>query len=190
MTSPDEAARIAERLLALDLPRRWQHSRGVARAAQSLAALAGADAQLLEAAAWLHDVGYAPAIAATGFHPTDGAAHLQTLGLDGDLVALVARHTNSEVEADERGITALLEPFPAHRDRVRRVLPLLTYCDLTTSPDGDTISIDVRLADIYDRYAPADAVHRAIRRGEGNLRRVHAEVTGALSRNGSVAPGS
>lgn len=190
MTSPDEAARIAERLLAGDLPRRWQHSRGVARAARSVASLAGPDAELLEAAAWLHDVGYAPAIATTGFHPTDGAAHLQTLGLDGDLVSLVAHHTNSEVEATERGITALLDPFPAHGDRVRRVLPLLTYCDLTTSPDGDTIGIDVRLADIYDRYAPADAVHRAIRRGEGALRSVHAEVTDALSRNGSVAPGT
>jgi putative nucleotidyltransferase with HDIG domain len=190
VTSPDEAARIAERLLAGDLPRRWEHSRGVARAARSLASLAGPDAEVLETAAWLHDVGYAPSIAATGFHPTDGAAHLRTLGLDGDLVSLVAHHTNSEVEAAERGITALLDPFPAHRDRIQRVLPLLTYCDLTTSPDGDTISIDVRLADIYNRYAPTDAVHRAIRRGEGNLRRVHAEVADALSRNGSVAPGS
>jgi hypothetical protein len=37
----------------------------------------GADADLLEAAAWLHDIGYAPVLAATGLHASDGARYLR-----------------------------------------------------------------------------------------------------------------
>jgi HD superfamily phosphodiesterase len=32
---------------------------------------------LLEAAAWLHDIGYSPEIAVSGFHPLDGARYLR-----------------------------------------------------------------------------------------------------------------
>src|SRR6476469_1516238 len=43
------------------LPRRWAHVQGVAARARGLVPVLGADADLLEAAAWLHDIGYAPA---------------------------------------------------------------------------------------------------------------------------------
>ncbi|WP_323098242.1 hypothetical protein [Intrasporangium sp. YIM S08009] len=33
------------------------------------------------AAAWLHDVGYAPSVAQTEFHPLDGARFLQKYGV-------------------------------------------------------------------------------------------------------------
>jgi hypothetical protein len=54
------AQRLAQALLQESLPRRWAHVQGVAARAHSLAAVLGADADLLEAAAWLHDIGYAP----------------------------------------------------------------------------------------------------------------------------------
>lgn len=38
------------------------------------------DRDLLVAAAWLHDIGYAPELRDTGFHPLDGARHLEALG--------------------------------------------------------------------------------------------------------------
>ena len=41
------------------LPRRLSHVQGVARKARALRAISGQDADLLEAAAVLHDVGYA-----------------------------------------------------------------------------------------------------------------------------------
>ena len=63
---------LAQELLHEPLPRRWAHVRGVAARARSLAPVLGADADLLEAAAWLHDIGYAPGLAATGLHQLDG----------------------------------------------------------------------------------------------------------------------
>ena len=64
---------LARTLLADSLPRRWAHVQGVAARARSLAPSLGADADLLEAAAWLHDIGYLPELAETGLHSLDGA---------------------------------------------------------------------------------------------------------------------
>lgn len=69
---------LAERMLSEPLPRRWAHSLGVARRAQSLSPVLGGDADLLEAAAVLHDVGYSPSIASTGFHPSTAPASCGT----------------------------------------------------------------------------------------------------------------
>ena len=57
------AEQLARALLQEPLPRRWAHVQGVAARARSLAPVLGADADLLEAAAWLHDIGYAPGLA-------------------------------------------------------------------------------------------------------------------------------
>src|SRR5436305_14553966 len=71
------AEHVAQTLLQDSLPRRWTHVQGVAAQARSLAPVLGADADLLEAAAWLHDIGYAPSLVTTGFHPLDGARYLR-----------------------------------------------------------------------------------------------------------------
>jgi HD superfamily phosphodiesterase len=68
-----QAERLARALLQQSLPRRWAHVQGVAARARSLAPVLGADADLLEAAAWLHDIGYAPGLADTGLHARRGA---------------------------------------------------------------------------------------------------------------------
>jgi hypothetical protein len=64
---------LAWALLREPLPRRWAHVQGVAARARGLAPVLGVDADLIEAAAWLHDIGYAPGLAATGLHQLDGA---------------------------------------------------------------------------------------------------------------------
>jgi hypothetical protein len=46
------------------------------------------DRDVLVAAAWLHDVGYAPELAVTGFHPLDGAQHLEAAGFGRRIAAL------------------------------------------------------------------------------------------------------
>ena len=73
----DRAEEIARSLLEVPLPQRWAHTQGVAAQARTLAPVLGDEADLIEAAAWLHDVGYSPALAATGFHPLDGARYLR-----------------------------------------------------------------------------------------------------------------
>ena len=86
MTLTGWAAGYAEELLA-PLGDRWAHVQGVVRQAQEVAAVLPAEErEVLVAAAYLHDLGYAPALVETGSHALDGACHLRALGherLDG-----------------------------------------------------------------------------------------------------------
>jgi predicted HD phosphohydrolase len=51
---------------------------------------------VLIAAAYLHNIGYAPT-RADGFHPLDGTVHLRELGVE-RLAGLVAHHSGAETE--------------------------------------------------------------------------------------------
>ncbi|MFV2195556.1 phosphohydrolase [Nocardiopsis sp. LOL_012] len=123
----------------------------------------GADADLVEASAWLHDIGYSPELALTGFHPLDGARYLRDVqGADPALVSLVAYHSCAVVEAAERGMPGLLEGEFAHPGD--GLLDALTYSDMTTGPDGVHLPVERRLAEILKRYQPDHVVHRSITR--------------------------
>lgn len=58
----------------MPLPRRWAHVQSVAARAWSLAPVLGADADLLQTAGRLHDIGYAPGLAGRHVVPRDAAA--------------------------------------------------------------------------------------------------------------------
>src|SRR5215467_4947772 len=104
MSQFEWAAQIARKLLQNQLPVRWAHTQRVAAQARSLSPILGEDADLLEAAAWLHDIGYSAGLAVTGFHPLDGARFLRDVeGADNLLCCLVAHHTCAIVQARERG---------------------------------------------------------------------------------------
>ena len=157
------AQELARALLQEPLPRRWAHVQGVADRARSLAAVLGADADLLEAAAWLHDIGYAPNLATTGLHQLDGARYLRDAQhADALLCRLVAHHSCAIVEAGERGLADVLSrefgPAPYALSSV------LTFCDMTTSPDGEPVPVEQRLAEIHDRYGQGHLVSRSIQR--------------------------
>jgi hypothetical protein len=154
---------LAQVLLQESLPRRWAHVQGVATRARSLTPVLGADADLLEAAAWLHDIGYAPGLATTGLHALDGARYLRDAQhADTALCRLVAHHSCAIIEAGERGLADVLslefEPAPHVLSSV------LTYCDMTTSPDGELVPVERRLAEIQRRYGPGHLVSRSIQR--------------------------
>jgi HD superfamily phosphodiesterase len=86
---------IAEQRLGSVAPR-WAHVRGVAAAAELLAAgLATIEAEAVVAAAWLNDVGYAPSVRSTSFHPVDGALLVRAEGFPAVVVSLVAYHTGA-----------------------------------------------------------------------------------------------
>jgi putative nucleotidyltransferase with HDIG domain len=158
------AWQVARSELAEPLPRRWAHSQGVARAAMEFAAQLGRDGDLLVAAAILHDVGYAPRLAETGFHPLDGARFLRDAhSADDRLARLVANHTFALLEADERGLRAELESeFPILDDPL--FVDALTFCDMTTTPDGTRTPAPDRIAEIVNRYGPDTLVGRFIER--------------------------
>ncbi len=146
---------VAEHKLADMLPRRWAHVQGVAGQARSLQSVSGGDADLLESAAILHDVGYAPDIAHTGFHPLDGANFLHEIDAPARLVHLVAHHSYAALEAKLRDLSAELDEFEDERGSLRDAL---WYCDLTTKPDGDVIDARERIAEIQHRYGPEHLV--------------------------------
>jgi HD superfamily phosphodiesterase len=76
---------------------------------RSLAAVLGADADLLEAAAWLHDIGYTADLANTGLHALDGARYLRAAQhADAMLCRLVAYQSCAIIEAGECGLTNVL----------------------------------------------------------------------------------
>ena len=86
------ASQLAERLLE-PLGSRWQHTLGVVRRAQSFGQLLDQQgSELLVAAAYLHDIGYAPELRDTMFHPLDAARFLRGGGRE-RLARLVAHHT-------------------------------------------------------------------------------------------------
>ena len=168
MNQADWAAELARTLLEVPLPRRWAHVQGVAAQARSLAPILGDDADLLEAAAWLHDIGYSPELADTGFHPLDGARYLRDVQhAEPVLCRLVANHSCAIIEAEERGLAdALSSEFPAP---VPGLTDALAYCDMTTTPTGDMVSVQGRLSEIVERYGPDDVVTRFIRKAEPQL---------------------
>jgi hypothetical protein len=168
MSQAPWAAEVARKLLEVPLPRRWAHVQGVAAQARSLAPILGHDADLLEAAAWLHDVGYASEVAGTGFHPLDGARYLRDVEhADPTLCRLVANHSCAIIEAEERGLAeALSSEFPPPLPTLGDAL---AYCDMTTTPTGEVVTVRDRLSEITERYGPHDVVTRFIRRAEPEL---------------------
>ncbi len=134
---------------------------------------------MLEAAAWLHDIGYSPELAATGFHPLDGARYLRDVrGADPVLCRLVASHSCAVIEAEERGLNQELSAeFPVPDPRLGDAL---TYCDMTTSPTGFLVSVGDRLAEIRRRYGPSDVVTSFVQMAESDLLASVARVSSRL----------
>ena len=147
MQLAERAETTARELLQDPLPRRWAHTQGVAAKARALAMVLGADAGLVEAAAWLHDIGYAPDLHDTGFHPLDGARYLRDIeGAEPLLCRMVAHHSCALIEAEERGLAAdLVREF---RPPPRDLAEALIYCDMTTGPDGPHLDVGERLTEI------------------------------------------
>jgi HD superfamily phosphodiesterase len=168
MSQAHWAAELARKLLEVPLPRRWAHVQGVAAQARSLAPILGDDAEMLEAAAWLHDIGYTPELADTGFHPLDGARYLRDVEhADPMLCRLVANHSCAVLEAEERGLADVLSSeFPSPDPKLNDAL---AYCDMTTTPTGDVVSVHNRLAEIIERYGPDDVVTRFVRKAKPEL---------------------
>jgi len=74
----------------------------VARAQALRAIVAAVDREVLIAAAYLHDIGYARELVTTGFHPLDGARWLRGQGYE-RLACLVAHHSGARFEAQVKG---------------------------------------------------------------------------------------
>ncbi|MGW4942968.1 HD domain-containing protein [Actinoplanes sp. NPDC004185] len=164
----DRAATLAESYLADALPQRWQHVQAVAAKAAGLSRLmSSSDAEVLTAAAWLHDIGYAPQVVDTGLHALDGARQLLRDGIPSRVAALVAHHSCALFEASERGLSAhLAREF---KNEQSEVTDALWYADMTTGPDGQDLDVEARLSEVRDRYGPDHLVTRFWAQAEPTL---------------------
>ncbi|WP_093655699.1 HD domain-containing protein [Streptomyces radiopugnans] len=178
LDTPQGAAELAGSLLP-PLGNRWLHTQAVAeRAREASPAVPEDERDLLVAAAWLHDIGYAPELRETGFHPLDGARHLESLGAPRRLVCLVAHHSGAVYEAEQRGLVAELEPYEREDSPL---LDALIYSDMTTGPAGQRFDFGRRIDEILVRYESGSEVHTAISRARPYLGAAVERVQGRLS---------
>lgn len=160
-----EARALAESRLR-SLGRRWAHTVAVAeRAEKAAVVLPKDDRDVVVAAAFVHDLGYAEGIASTGFHHLDGARYLRALGED-RLASLVAYHSAGRWEADARGLAQELAEFEEERSLTADVL---AYSDLLTGPDGTVMGLSERIEEVESRYGPDHPVTRSLRLGQADL---------------------
>lgn len=171
-------AAATSRDLLRPLGNRWLHVQAVGKRAAAISGvLPRADRPVLVAAAYLHDIGYAPQLHGTGLHQLDGARFLRSFGHE-RLACLVANHSEARFEASEEGLSAALAEFPGEGTVVADAL---TYCDITTGPTGNWMPAAERLAEVGTRYEPDGPVMRALARSTPHLLAAVARIEERLS---------
>jgi hypothetical protein len=138
-------------------PHRVWHSRAVWHRVASarrheLRWVDAARMETLELAALLHDIGRVLDPTNSSTHALTGAAFLDDLGLF-DVAPLVAHHSGARAEAAERGL-AHLDRWTSDPD----LLAILTYIDHTTSPKGESVTVDERRRELLHRRG-TEAAH-------------------------------
>jgi HD superfamily phosphodiesterase len=178
------AEQACERLAPLG--ERWSHTQGVASRAREIAtAVEPDDREILIAAAYLHDVGYAPELVVHGFHPVDGALWLREQGYD-RLASLVAHHSAARFEAEAHGLAGVLATFD---DEQSPVSDALAYSDVTTGPRGERLTVAERLSEIERRYGGDSLVAHALNQASNSLFAMAARTERRLGRPPVSAPG-
>lgn len=170
--SPDEdlaawAVELGRSHISEELPARWAHDEGVIAKAREVAHLVGADADLLVAAAAVHDIGHAAAGRNTGFQPLDSARLLQRLGAPKRLVDLVACNACGWIEAELRGLG---DDYAELSDEGGPTRDALWWCCLTTSASGGPTTLDGRAAGWASAYADDPIIAQWFARAEPELR--------------------
>ncbi len=167
MWSVAAADELASSLLKDNLPSRLQHVRATSRRASVMHYLSNGRQRLLVVSGLLHDVGYAPDLVETGFHPIDGARFLQEDGWDKAIVNLVAHHSCAAIEAERRALLGELNGRFPRNDSLPH--DELCFCDMTTGPAGQLVTVEQRLADIKERYGDGSIVGDSIALAEPEL---------------------
>ena len=163
-------------------PDRLAHSQAAARRAELLAlAVDRESAPLLVAAAWLHDIGYAPGLRDTGYHPIDGARYLQSLGWPPAICNLVAHHSGARFVATVLQLDRQLDPYPFSQDAISDAL---TVADQTTGPRGEAMTVEQRMSDMLRRHGPNSPNALANPLRERYIRSAATRVAERLERRG------
>lgn len=184
MIDPVSARELAEMWLVPTEPRRWHHVSGVGAKAERLSRALfredSRDRDVLVAASYVHDIGYAPGLKRTGLHQLDGARFIQKLG-DDRLAGLVAHHSEARFEIGLRGYEEELSEYSRENTIV---YDALVYCDLTTGPNGTAMTFEDRVAEVYQRYGEGN-ISRALHLAEPFLKAAVDRIHQAMNASGS-----
>lgn len=158
-----------------DDPLLLEHSARAARRAAVLAhQVPGSGATDVVAAAWLHDIGYAPQLRRTGFHPLDGALFLMGEDWPERIVRLVAHHSLAALEAPFYGV--------GHHLGVIEVVTgidadILVSADLTAGVGDPAPTVEARLEAIRITAEQVGLVPDDVREVRyAGLRAAHARI--------------
>jgi hypothetical protein len=163
-------------------PDRLAHSQAVARRAELLTlAVDPQSTPLLVAAGWLHDIGYAPPLRDTGFHPIDGAQYLHRIGWPPAICSLVAHHSGARFVARVVQLDQQLDSYPFSQDLLSDAL---TVADQTIGPKGQAMTVDERMSDMLKRHGPDSPNALAHPRRELYIRAAASRVAERLERSG------
>ncbi len=167
-----------EALFAKNLAR-LAHLRDAAALAMDVAQLLGLgveDRERLRRAALAHDLGYAPALYQTGYHPLDGALFLASCGEDPLVVEAVLRHSRAgqgeHLPEAIRKAYAVRPPVP----EAAWLVDAVTFCDWRAAGVGGRVSLGERLQDILLRHPYDTAKAERARRLVAEVRRSFAQL--------------
>ena len=154
---------LARTLLADSLPRRWAHVQGVAARARSLTSALGPTPTCSRPPHGCTTSATSPNSPPPACTAWTAPCYLRDVQhAEPMLCRLVAHHSCAVIEAEERGLAHILlnefDPAP------QPLADALTFCDMTTSPDGEHVQVHSRLAEIHDRYGSGHLVSRFISR--------------------------
>jgi hypothetical protein len=168
------AEKIARRKLETSENARWIHTQGVVLRAQTVLPLVGNDAELLLAAAFLHDIGYALNIRKTGNVGVDGARYLRSVNAPDRLVGLIADHWRNSCLQVVDGSDSLSSEFETEGETVLR--DALWWSDLTTNAAGQITSIGERLEELAGKTGNASDLDAAYDVGPMRIAVSHVEA--------------
>lgn len=141
---------------------RLAHIRRVLQTAREIEARHPFDGRLV-AAALYHDLGYAPDLAVTGYHPIDGAMLARADGLDAEIVDAVLHHSGAWLLAQRTRPELAAEHYgPACRMMDTPLSRALTFCDNRSGPRGERFTLAQRVAEIRVRHARNTALMAAL----------------------------
>ncbi len=165
------------------LGNRWLHVQGVVEQALHVGEIFDEEERsYLIAAAYVHDIGYAPELQRTGLHSIDGALWLRSHNQE-RLASLTAYHSGTWFQAQLHGLLPDLEQFSREQSMVADALD---YCDMTTGPAGARNSFEERIKDILVRYPEPHIVAQATHQAKPSLSQAVERIRQELNKHGIV----
>ncbi len=159
---------------------RLVHILKVMQIARALEARRSFGGRLVTAAAY-HDIGYAEALAVTGYHPIDGALVARHDGLDAEIVDAVLHHSGARTLAQRSRPDLMPHYGPDCRMMCTALSRALTFCDTHSGPQGEHFTLTERIAEIRTRHASNTALLAALEESQPEFQAIEAEFLPLMS---------